>query len=74
MLRSGLVREPVTAARDSRLDPEHRELVRGLLLLAAGEVSEARRALTEASQLEELDPALGAAAAIGAAVASRFSR
>jgi DNA-binding SARP family transcriptional activator/tetratricopeptide (TPR) repeat protein len=73
VLRSGLIREPVSAARDSRLDSEHRELVRGLLLLAAGEVSEARRALTEASQLEELDPALGAAAAIGAAVASLLS-
>lgn len=70
VLRSGLVREPLAAARDSRLDPEHRELVRGLLLLAAGEVAEARRALTEASQLEELDPSLGAAAAVGAAVAS----
>ena len=70
VLRSGLVREPIAAARDSRLDAEHRQLVRGLLLLAAGEVVEARQALTEASQLEELDPALGAAAAVGAAVAS----
>ncbi|HEY4228269.1 MAG TPA: BTAD domain-containing putative transcriptional regulator, partial [Candidatus Limnocylindrales bacterium] len=70
VLRAGLVREPVAAARDSRLDPQHRELVRGLLLLAAGEVGEAKRALTVASQLEELDPALGAAAAIGAAVAA----
>ncbi len=70
VLRSGLVREPLAAARDSRLDPEHRELVRGLLLLAAGEVAEARRALTEASQLEELDPSLGAAAAVGSAVAA----
>ena len=69
VLRSGLVREPMAAARDSRLDPDHRQLVRGLLLLAAGEVGEATRALTEASQLEELDPALGAAAALGAAVA-----
>lgn len=69
VLRSGLIREPLAAARDSRLDPEHRELVRGLLLLAAGEVAEARRALAEASQQEELDPALGAAAAVGAAVA-----
>ena len=70
MLRTGLAREPLTAARDSRLDPEHRELVRGLLLLAAGEVREARRALAEASQVEELDPSLGAAAAVGAAVAA----
>jgi DNA-binding SARP family transcriptional activator len=70
VLRSGLVREPVAAARDSRLDPEHRELVRGLLLLAAGEVIEAKRALTAASQLEELDPSLGAAAAVAAAVAA----
>lgn len=70
VLRAGLVREPLAAARDSRLDPEHRDLVRGLLLLAAGEVAEARRALTEASQLEELDPSLGAAAAVGAAVAA----
>ncbi len=70
VLRAGLIREPVVAARDSRLDPEHHELVRGLLLLAAGEVGEARRALTEASQLETLDPSLGAAAAVGAAIAS----
>lgn len=73
VLRSGLIREPVAAARDSRLDPEHRELVRGLLLLAAGEVREARRALAEASQLEELDPSLGAAAGVGAAVAGLLS-
>lgn len=73
VLRGGLVREPVAAARDPRLDPEHRELVRGLLLLAAGEVAEARRALTAASQLEELDPPLGAAAAVGAAVAALLS-
>lgn len=70
VLRSGLVREPLAAARDSRLDADHRQLVRGLLLLAAGEVAEARRALTEASQQEELEPALGAAAALGAAVAA----
>jgi DNA-binding SARP family transcriptional activator len=70
VLRSGLVREPIAAARDARLDPEHRELVRGLLLLAAGEAVAARRALTEASQHEELEPSLGAAAAVGAAVAS----
>ncbi|HUG30917.1 MAG TPA: BTAD domain-containing putative transcriptional regulator [Candidatus Limnocylindria bacterium] len=70
VLRSGLVREPMAAARDSRLDADHRQLVRGLLLLAAGEVAEARRALTDASQQEELEPALGAAAAVGAAVAA----
>ncbi|HEX2625731.1 MAG TPA: AAA family ATPase [Candidatus Limnocylindrales bacterium] len=70
VLRSGLVRDPLTAARDSRLDPQHRDLVRGLLLLAAGEVVEARRALIEASQREELEPTLGAAAVVGAAVAS----
>ncbi|MEO8272886.1 MAG: AAA family ATPase, partial [Chloroflexota bacterium] len=70
VLRAGLIREPVAATRDSRLDPEHHQLVRGLLLLATGEVAEARRALTEASQLEELEPSLGAAAAVGAAVAS----
>lgn len=70
ILRAGLVREPIAATRDSRLDREHRELVRGLLLLAAGEVAEARSALTEASQQEELDPSLGAAAAVGAAVAA----
>jgi serine/threonine-protein kinase PknK len=70
VLRSGLVRDPLAAARDPRLDPEHRDLVRGLLLLAAGEVAEARRALVDASQREELEPALGAAAVVGAAVAS----
>src|SRR5207248_676308 len=40
------------------------------LLPAAGEVGEAKRALTAASQQEELDPALGAAAAVAAAVAT----
>ena len=70
VLRAGLVREPIAAARDSRLDADHRQLVRGLLLLAAGEVTEARRALNEASQLDELDPPLGAVAAVGAAVAA----
>jgi DNA-binding SARP family transcriptional activator/tetratricopeptide (TPR) repeat protein len=73
VLRSGLIREPVAAARDPRLDAEHHQLVRGLLLLAAGEVTEARRALTEASQLEELAPSLGAAAAVGAGVAALLS-
>jgi DNA-binding SARP family transcriptional activator len=73
VLRAGLIREPVAASRDPRLDGEHRALVRGLLLLAAGEVREARLALTEASQLEELDPGLGAAASVGAAVASLLS-
>ncbi len=70
VLRAGLVREPVAAARDSRLDPEHRQLVRGLLFLASGDVAEARRALAEASQLEDLEPALGAAAALGSGVAA----
>ncbi|HJP87988.1 MAG TPA: BTAD domain-containing putative transcriptional regulator [Candidatus Limnocylindrales bacterium] len=70
VLRSGLVRDPLAAARDPRLEPQHRDLVRGLLLLAAGEVAEARRALIEASQREELEPTLGAAAVVGAAVAS----
>lgn len=70
VLRGGLVREPMTAARDPRLDPEHMLLVRGLLMLASGEVAEARRILSEASQLEELDPALGAAASVGAGVAA----
>lgn len=70
VLRSGLVRDPLAAARDPRLDTDHRDLVRGLLLLAAGEVTDARQALAAASQREELEPALGAAAAVGAAVAS----
>lgn len=70
ILRAGLIRDPLAAARDPRLEPGHRDLVRGLLLLAAGEVAEARRALVEASQREELEPTLGAAAVVGAAVAS----
>ncbi len=70
ILRGGLVREPVAAARDPRLDPEHRLLVRGLLLLAAGEVAEARRVLTEASQADDVDSFTGAAAAVGAGVAA----
>lgn len=70
VLRAGLVRDPLAAVRDPRLDSQHRDLVRGLLLLAAGEVTEAHRALVEASQREELEPALGAAAFVGAAVAA----
>jgi len=70
ILRTGLVRDPLSAARDPRLDATHRELVSGLLLLAAGEVAEARRVLVEASQREELEPTLGAAASVGAAVAA----
>jgi DNA-binding SARP family transcriptional activator len=70
VLRAGLIRDPLAAARDPRLDPEHGHFVRGVLLLAAGEVAEARRLLDEASQADELDPVLGAMAAVGAGVAA----
>lgn len=70
VLRAGLAREPLTAARDARsVDEPSAILVRGLLLLAAGEVAEAERLLGAASQRQDLDPGLAVAAAVAAAAA-----
>ena len=71
VLRAGLVREPMSVAREARhLDATHAALVRGLLQLAAGDVRDAQRALEAASQAEDLDAVLGVAAGMGAAVAA----
>lgn len=70
VLRVGLVREPIGAARwVGPPDDPHREVVRGLLLLAAGEVLEARRVLTDAAATEGLERALSIASSLAAGVA-----
>jgi DNA-binding SARP family transcriptional activator len=74
LLRTGLVREPLRAARDgAQADDAHRQFVRGLLHLAAGEVVVARGILSDASQQEDLDPGLATAAAMAAALAGVLS-
>jgi DNA-binding SARP family transcriptional activator len=70
VLRTGLVREPIAAARNgANADDAHRPFVRGLLLLAAGQVGQARSMLAEAREREDVDPAIAIAAALGGAVA-----
>ncbi len=70
LLRAGLAREPLSAAREAaKLEDAVRPLVRGLLLLAAGEVRQASPVLRGAVEAGVLDPSLRAAAGLGAAVA-----
>lgn len=70
LVRAGLSREPLAAARDTaQLDDAVRPLARGLLLLAAGDVRGASRGLRAAIEREGLDPSLRAAASVGAGVA-----
>lgn len=70
VLRAGLAREPLTAARDAaQLGDAIRPLARGLLLLAAGDVRGASRTLGSAAESEALDPSLRAAARLGAGMA-----
>ena len=72
-LRTGLVREPVLAARDaSRLDDPAAPVARGLLHLAAGEVTTARRILESTADAGEAGPVACAAARLGAVVAARL--
>jgi DNA-binding SARP family transcriptional activator len=69
-LRAGLAREPLSAARDAAgLDDALQMFVRGLLLLVAGEVGQASRVLREVALGGLLEPSLGAAACLAAAVA-----
>lgn len=68
-LRAGLAREPLAAARDGRSAEPTANLVRGLLLLAAGEVAESQPLLEASSQSQDLDPGLAVAAGVAAAVA-----
>jgi DNA-binding SARP family transcriptional activator len=71
VLRAGLVREPLVAAREVARDPDvPATLCRGLLLLAGGEVAAARRELVEAGDDPTLDPVLGSAARLAGGVAA----
>ena len=73
-LRTGLVREPGTAARDaSRLADPAASVARGLLHLASGEVAIARRLLGAAAEAGDGGPLSGAAARLGAVVAARLA-
>ena len=70
ILRAGLVREPLGAARDAaRQDAVPPSFVRGLLALVAGDVLIARRELNAARQTLDGDPTLAAACALGLGVA-----
>jgi DNA-binding SARP family transcriptional activator len=74
LLRTGLSREPMLAARDSsRLDDGPVAFARGVLALAAGEVAQAQRDLEVATADPSLGPALTAAALILAGVAGLLS-
>jgi DNA-binding SARP family transcriptional activator len=74
VLRTGLAREPMLAAREAaRLDDGPVAFVRGVLTLAAGEVAQAQRDLEAATADPSLGPALTAAATILAGVASLLS-
>jgi DNA-binding SARP family transcriptional activator len=71
LLRGGLIRDPGTAARElSRSDDPGVAVARGLLALAAGEVTEARRMLEVAAGTIQGNDAAGAAARLGAAIAA----
>jgi DNA-binding SARP family transcriptional activator len=70
VLRGGLVREPIGAARGvGTANNSHPDVVRGLLLLAAGEVRDARRVLSDAADGEGLERALVIASKLAAGVA-----
>jgi DNA-binding SARP family transcriptional activator len=73
-LRTGLVRDPGTVARDlARRDDDLAALASGLLRLAAGEVALARRVLEEAADTGAGGPVAAAAARLGATVAAVLS-
>jgi len=74
VLRTGLVREPLTIARDSaQTDDPAMPVAAGLLSLAAGDVVAARRQLSLAADSGETGPLAGAAARLGALVAARLA-
>jgi DNA-binding SARP family transcriptional activator len=74
VLRSGLVREPVSAGRELRTaDPAATALVRGLLALVAGNVAEARDGLNDVAGTGELGPIPSLVARIGAGVAAMLA-
>jgi DNA-binding SARP family transcriptional activator len=70
LLRTGLVKEPLTAGREAaRSDDPVAPLVRGLLALASGEPAHAARHLAGAIDDEAAGPIARAAADLGIAVA-----
>lgn len=70
ILRSGLVRNPMSASRElGRLEDPAVPAARGLLALAAGDVSLGRRLLQRAAEDGESGPMAVAAARLGIAVA-----
>jgi serine/threonine-protein kinase PknK len=74
VLRSGLVREPVSAGRELRTaDPATTALVRGLLALVAGNVAEARDGLNGVAGTGDLGPILSLVARLGAGVAAMLA-
>jgi len=71
ILRSGVVREPMSFARDAlRQDGVPPSFLRGLLALAAGEVGEARRELAAARPGLQADPLLATACLLAQGVAA----
>lgn len=74
IVRSGLVREPLAAARElERRDDPAAVVGRGILALAAGDVSASRRILGSAVEAAEAGPFATAAALLGVAVADRLA-
>jgi serine/threonine-protein kinase PknK len=71
-LRSGLVREPMTAARAASPSDPTQPVARGLLLLAAGELRDAQRELSAAANQGVAGPLACAAARLGALTADRL--
>jgi DNA-binding SARP family transcriptional activator len=70
MLRNGLVREPLAVAREAgRQDAVPPALVRGLLSLAAGEVRQAQRDLTDALAVLDDQPVIAAVAQLALGIA-----
>ncbi len=70
LLRTGLVKEPMTAAREAaRIEDPVAPLVRGLLALASGEPAQALRHLAGAIDDEAAGPIARASAELGVAVA-----
>src|SRR5262245_61469150 len=71
ILRAGVVREPIGAARDAaRQDAVPPSFLRGLLALAAGDVTVARRELAAARGGLDPDPTLATACSLAIGVAS----
>jgi DNA-binding SARP family transcriptional activator len=70
LLRTGLVKDPFTAAREAaRIDDPAAPLVRGLLALVSGEAGHAARHLATAAADDAAGPIAVAAAELGLAVA-----